>query len=107
MADHAEDEPEDRADDDESIEVDVDASEVKQVVPVKISNIRTCIHTKTAASRACAVWVRLQYNAGSKTNGFVRSAPLGDSEEGLGLLRAYTKRKAGQKVRKYMPWVKH
>ena len=51
------------------------------------------------------MWVRLKYSDGSKTDGYVRSEFLGDSEEGLHLLRAYTKRKDGQKVLKYMPWV--
>jgi len=52
------------------------------------------------------VWVRLKYSDGSKTDGYVRSDFLGDSEEGLALLRAYTvKSKEGQKVLKYMPWV--
>ena len=66
-----------------------------------------------AMSKYCAlmgraifcVWVKLKYSDGSTTPGFVSSTFLGDSEEGLALLRAYTKRKAGQSALKYMPWV--
>ena len=36
---------------------------------------------------------------------YVSSTFLGDSEEGLALLRAYTKRKVGHKALKYIPWV--
>jgi hypothetical protein len=51
------------------------------------------------------VWVKLKYSDGSTTPGYVSSTFLGDSEEGLALLRAYTKRKVGQSALKYMPWV--
>ena len=52
------------------------------------------------------VWMKLEYSDGSRTDGYVRSDFLGDSDEGLDLLRAYTvKSKEGQKVLKYMPWV--
>ena len=41
--------------------------------------------------------MRLQYNDGSKTDGYVGSACFGDSKEGHPLVRAYTKRiDAGQ-----------
>ena len=51
------------------------------------------------------VWVKLEYSDGSRTNGYVSSAFLSDSKEGLNLLRAYTKRVVGQTVLNYMPWV--
>tara|TARA_B100000524_G_scaffold217771_1_gene114593 strand:- start:194 stop:481 length:288 start_codon:yes stop_codon:yes gene_type:complete len=51
-----------------------------------------------------SVWVRLEYSDGSKTDGYVRSDFLADSDEGLDLSRAYTKGKEGQKVLKYMPF---
>ena len=52
------------------------------------------------------MWMKLEYSDGSITDGYVRSDFLGDSDEGLDLLRAYTvKSKEGQKVLKYMPWV--
>ena len=53
---HAEDEPEDEADDDELMEVDVDASEVEQVLPVRIVSSTSIITTEqqeTAASFVC------------------------------------------------------
>ena len=53
------------------------------------------------------MWVKLEYNDGSKTNGYVSSTFLGDSKEGLDLLRAYTKTTIGQRVQKFMPWVKN
>jgi len=65
----------------ESIEVDVDASEVEQVVPVKILNHKVWHHENGLWS----VWVRLQFNDGFKADGHVRSTFLGDSEEGLDL----------------------
>jgi len=37
----------------------------------------------------CCVWLKLEYSAGSRTNGYLSSTFFGDSEEGLGLLRAY------------------
>ena len=73
----------------ESIEVDVDASEVEQVVPVKILNHKVWHHENGRRS----VWVRLQFNDGFKADGHVRSTFLGDSEEGLDLLRAYIHQK--------------
>ena len=46
---HAEDEPEDEADDDELMEVDVDASEVEQVVPVQI--VKHSLHAPMARQK--------------------------------------------------------
>ena len=51
------------------------------------------------------VLVKLEFSDGSRTDGYVSSTFLGDNEEGLALLRAYTKRKVGHTALKYMPWV--
>jgi hypothetical protein len=106
----AEGEPEDEADDDELMEVDVDASEVDQVLPVRIVKHQqySYCYDPTGNGGLFCVWVKLEYSDGSRTNGNVSSTFLGDSEEGLALLRAYTKRKSwkhGTYSSKYMPWV--
>ena len=99
LAAHAENEPEDEDDDDELMEVDVDASEVEQAVPEKIlahTLLRQLRHHKNGGLwRARA---RVQYSDGPKTDGYVTSTFLGDSKEGLDLLRAYTKGNDGQTV---------
>ena len=87
------------------MEVDVDASEVEQVVPVQIVRHTLQWRNKKYNGGLGNVWVMVKYSDGSTTPGFVSSTFLGDSEEGLALLRAYTKRKAGQSALKYMPWV--
>ena len=103
-AQHVEDEPEDDDDDDELMEVDVDASEVEQAIPVRIvKHSLPVVRQKKGGLRS--VWVTLQYSDGSRTDGYVRSEFLGDTEEGLALLRAYTKRGVGHTALKYMPWV--
>ena len=84
------------------MEVDVDASEVKQVVPVKIRKHKLWYDPNGGLY---CVWVKLKYSDESTTPGFVSSTFLGDSEEGLALLRAYTKRGVGHTALKYMPWV--
>ena len=100
----AEGEPEDDDGDDEFMEVDVDASEVEQVLPVQIVK-HQYYYDPTGNGGLFCVWVKLKYSDGSTTPGFVSSTFLGDSEEGLALLRAYTKRKVGHTALKYMPWV--
>ena len=81
-------------------EVDSDASEVEHVVPKKI--LAHSLQWRHENDGLWSVWVRLQYNDGSKTDGYVGSAFFGDSKEGLHLVRAYTKRiDAGQMVLKY------
>jgi hypothetical protein len=100
----AEGEPEDDDGDDEFMGVDVDASEVEQVLPVRILKHKY-YYDPTGNGGLYCVWVKLKYSDESTTPGFVSSTFLGDSEEGLALLRAYTKRKAGQSALKYMPWV--
>ena len=82
------------------MEVDVDASEVEQVVPVEIVR-----HTLQCKGGLGNVWVMLKYSDGSTTPGYVSAEILGDTEEGLDVLRAYTKIKDSQKALKYMPWV--
>ena len=102
----AEGEPEDEADDDELMEVDVDASEVEQVVPVEIvRHTLQWVNKKKHKGGLGNVWVMLKYSDGSRTPGYVSSEFLDDSKEGLDLLRAYTKRKDAHKALKYMPWV--
>ena len=102
----AEGEPEDEADDDELMEVDVDASEVEQVVPVEIvKHTLQWVNKKKYKGGLGNVWVMLKYSDGSRTPGYVSSEFLDDSKEGLDLLRAYTKRKDAHKALKYMPWV--
>ena len=100
----SEGEPEDDDGDDELMGVDVDASEVEQVLPVRILKHKY-YYDPTGNGGLFCVWVKLKYSDGSTTPGFVSSTFLGDSEEGLALLRAYTKRKVGQSALKYMPWV--
>ena len=100
----SEGEPEDDDGDDELMGVDVDASEVEQVLPVRILKHKY-YYDPTGNGGLYCVWVKLKYSDESTTPGFVSSTFLGDSEEGLALLRAYTKRKAGQSALKYMPWV--
>ena len=90
----AEGEPEDDDGDDEFMEVDVDASEVEQVLPVRIVK-HQYYYDPTGNGGLFCVWVKLKYSDGSTTPGYVSSTLLGDSEEGLALLRAYTKRKVG------------
>ena len=104
---HAEVEPEDDDDDDELMEVDVDASEVDQVLPVRIVKHQqySYCYDPTGNGGLFCVWVKLEYSDGSRTNGNVSSTFLGDSEEGLALLRAYTKKKVVHTALKYMPWV--
>ena len=96
----AEGEPEDDDGDDEFMEVDVDASEVEQVVPVEIVR-----HTLQCKGGLGNVWVMLKYSDGSRTPGYVSSEFLGDTKEGLDVLRAYTKKTGEQNALKYMPWV--
>ena len=106
VADHAEDEPEDRADDDASKEVDVDPSEVEQVVPVEIvKHSLQWVNKKKYKGGLGNVWGMLEYSDGSRTPGCVSSELLGDSEGGLDLLRANTKKAGAQSALKYMPWV--
>jgi len=100
----SEGEPEDDDGDDEFMGVDVDASEVEQVLPVRILK-HQYYYDPTGNGGLFCVWVKLKYSDGSTTPGYVSSTFLGDSEEGLALLRAYTKRKVGQSALKYMPWV--
>ena len=100
----AEGEPEDDDGDDEFMEVDVDASKVEQVVPVRILK-HQYYYDPTGNGGLFCVWVKLEYSDGSRTDGYVSSTFFGDSEEGLALLRAYTKRKVGHKALKYIPWV--
>ena len=100
----SEGEVEDDDGDDELMGVDVDASEVEQVLPVRIVK-HQYYYDPTGNGGLFCVWVKLKYSDESTTPGFVSSTFLGDSEEGLALLRAYTKRKAGQSALKYMPWV--
>ena len=89
----AEGEPEDEADDDELMEVDVDASEVEQVVPVEIvKHTLQWVNKKKYKGGLGNVWVMLKYSDGSRTPGYVSSEFLGDSKEGLDLSRAYTKK---------------
>ena len=57
---HAEDEPENAADDDELMEVDVDASEVEQVVPVQIVKHALQWPDKTGKGGLWSVWVKLE-----------------------------------------------
>ena len=103
---HAEDEPEDEDDDDELMEVDVDPSEVEQVVPVEIvKHSLQWVNKKKYKGGLGNVWVMLEYSDGSRTPGCVSSELLGDSEGGLDLLRAYTKKAGAQSALKYMPWV--
>ena len=83
------------ADDNELMEVDIDASEVEQVVPVKTCK---CKYWYDSNGGLCCVWVKLEYSDGSKTNGYVTSTFLDDSKEGLYLLRAYINTTIGQKV---------
>ena len=92
---HAEDEPENAADDDELMEVDVDASEVDQVLPVRIVKHQqySYCYDPTGNGGLFCVWVKLKYSDGSTTPGYVSSTFLGDSEEGLALLRAYVHQK--------------
>ena len=80
------------------MEVNSAASEVEHVVPKKV-----LAHSLQWRHENGGLWrVRLQYNDGSKTDGYVGSAFFGDSKEGLHLVRAYTKRiDAGQMVLKY------
>ena len=102
----AEGEPEDEADDDELMEVDVDASEVEQVVPVEIvKHSLQWVNKKKYQGGLGNVWVMLEYSDGSRTPGYKSSKFLGDSEDGLDLLRAYTKKTGAQSALKYMPWV--
>ena len=90
---HAEDEPEDEDDDDELMEVDVDPSEVEQVVPVEIvKHSLQWVNKKKYKGGLGNVWVMLKYSDGSRTPGYVSSEFLGDSKEGLDLSRAYTKK---------------
>jgi len=86
------------------MEVDVDASKVEQVVPVRILK-HQYYYDPTGNGGLFCVWVKLEYSDGSRTDGYVSSTFFGDSEEGLALLRAYTKRKVGHTALNYMPWV--
>ena len=101
----SEGEPEDDDGDDEFMEVDVDASEVEQVVPVQILNHTLQWRHKKYNGGLGNVWVMVKYSDESTTPGYVSSEFLGDTKEGLDVLRAYTKRKVGQSALKYMPWV--
>ena len=47
----------------------------------------------------------VKYSDGSTTPGYVSSEFLGDTKEGLGVLRAYTKNTGAQNALRYMPWV--
>jgi len=81
----SEGEPEDDDGDDEFMGVDVDASEVEQVLPVRILKHKY-YYDPTGNGGLFCVWVKLKYSDGSTTPGFVSSTFLGDSEEGLALL---------------------
>ena len=51
------------------------------------------------------VWVVVKFSDESITPGYVSSEFLGDTKEGLDVLRAYTKKAGAQNALKYMPWV--
>ena len=104
VAADAEGEPEDDDGDDEFMEVDVDASKVEQVVPVRILK-HQYYYDPTGNGGLFCVWVKLEFSDGSRTDGYVSSTFLGDNEEGLALLRAYTKRKVGHAALEYMAGV--
>ena len=71
------------------MEVDVDTSEVEQVVPVEIvRHTLQWVNKKKYKGRLGNVWVMLKYSDGSTTPGYVSSEILGDTEEGLDVLRA-------------------
>ena len=101
----AEGEPEDDDGDDEFMEVDVDASEVEQVVPVQIVRHTLQWRNKKFDGGLGNVWVMVKYSDGSTTPGYVSSEFLGDTKEGLDVLRAYTKKAGAQNALKYMPRV--
>ena len=101
----SEGEPEDDDGDDEFMEVDVDASEVEQVVPVQIVRHTLQWRNKKFDGGLGNVWVMVKYSDGSTTPGYVSSEFLGDTKEGLDVLRAYTKNTGAQNALKYMPWV--
>jgi len=101
----AEGEPEDDDGDDEFMEVDVDASEVEQVVPVQILNHTLQWRHKKYNGGLGNVWVMVKYSDESTTPGYVSAEFLGDTKEGLVVLRAYTKKTGAQNALKYMPWV--
>ena len=86
----AEGEPEDDDDDDEFMEVDVDASEVEQVVHVQIVRHTLQWRNKKYNGGLGNVWVMVKYSDGSTTPGYVSSEFLGDTKEGLDVLRACT-----------------
>ena len=88
----SEGEPENDDGDDELMGVDVDASEVEQVLPVRILKHKY-YYDPTGNGGLYCVWVKLKYSDESTTPGFVSSTFLGDSEEGLALLRAYIHQK--------------
>ena len=87
------------------MEVDVDASEVEQVVPVQILNHTLQWRHKKYNGGLGNVWVMVKYSDGSTTPGYVSSEFLGDTKEGLDVLRAYSKKAGAQNALKYMPWV--
>ena len=69
------------------MEVDVDASEVEQVVYLcRLSSTRSTLQWPDKKGGLWSVWVKFEYSDGSRTNRYVRSEFLGDSEEGLHLL---------------------
>ena len=47
----------------------------------------------------------VKYWDGSTTLGYVSSEFLGDTKEGIDVLRAYTKKTGAPSALKYMPWV--
>ena len=100
----SEGEPEDDDGDDEFMGVDVDASEVEQVLPVRILKHKY-YYDPTGNGGLFCVWVKLKYSDGSTTPGYVSSEFLGDTKEGIDVLRAYTKKTGAQNALMYMPWV--
>ena len=79
----SEGEPEDDDGDDEFMEVDVDASEVEQVVPVQILKHTFQWRHKKYNGGLGNVWVVVKYSDGSTTPGYVSSEFLGTTKEGL------------------------
>ena len=51
------------------------------------------------------MWVMVKYWDGSTTLGYVSSEFLGDTKEGLDVLRAHSKKAGAQNALKYMPRV--
>ena len=51
------------------------------------------------------MWVVVKFSDESITPGYVSSEFLGDTKEGIDVLRAYTKKTGAPSALRYMPWV--